>query len=32
MISFLSPVLARIADPAEQERLRAEVEAAVRAL
>ena len=32
MISFLSPVLARIADPAEQERLRAEVEAAGRAL
>ena len=32
MISFLAPVLARIADDAERERLSAEVEAAVRAL
>ena len=32
MISFLSPVLDRISDPAERERLSAEVEAAVRAL
>ena len=32
MISFLSPVLDRISDPAKRERLAAEVEAAVRAL
>ena len=32
MISFLSPVLARVSDPAERERLSREVEAAVRSL
>ena len=32
MISFLSPVLERISDAGERERLSAEVEAAVRSL